>query len=104
MSYTVSQRTREIGVRMALGARVVDVVRMVFGEAMKLVIIGSAIGLAAALAFGRVMASLLHGVSASDPATFVIVLILLAAVALVACYLPARRAARVDPLISLRSE
>lgn len=104
MSYTVSQRTREIGVRMALGARVVDVVRMVFGEAMKLVIIGGAIGLAAALAFGRVMSSMLHGVSPSDPTTFGVVLILLAAVALVACYLPARRAARVDPLISLRSE
>jgi putative ABC transport system permease protein len=104
MSYTVSQRTREIGVRMALGARVVDVMRMIFGEAMKLVIIGGAIGLAAALALGRAMASLLHGVSASDPATFVSVLILLAAVALVACYLPARRASRVDPLISLRSE
>jgi putative ABC transport system permease protein len=104
MSYTVSQRTREIGVRMALGAQSVDALRMVLGEAMKLVMIGGAIGLAAALALTRVMASLLHGVSASDPVTFITVLILLAAVALVACYLPARRAARVDPVIALRSE
>ena len=77
---------------------------MVLGEAMKLVMIGGAIGLAAALALTRVMASLLYGVSASDPATFIAVLILLAAVALVACYLPARRAARVDPMVALRSE
>jgi putative ABC transport system permease protein len=104
MSYTVSQRTREIGVRMALGAQAADAVRMVLSEAMKLALIGGAIGLAAALILARVMASLLYGVSASDPLTFIAVLILLAAVALVACYLPARRASRVDPLISLRSE
>ena len=104
MSYTVSQRAREIGIRMALGARAADALRMVLGEAMKLVMIGGAIGLAAALALARVMSSLLYGVSASDPATFIAVLILLAAVALVACYLPARRASRVDPMIALRGE
>jgi putative ABC transport system permease protein len=104
MSYSVSQRTREIGLRMALGAQASDALRMILGEAMKMTLIGGAIGLALALALTRAVASLLYGVNASDPATFIAVMILLAAVALVACYLPARRAARVDPAIALRGE
>jgi ABC-type antimicrobial peptide transport system permease subunit len=104
MSYVVSQRTREIGVRMALVARAVDVLRMTLGEAMRLVLLGGAIGLAAGLALTRAMASLLYGVSASDPATFAAELLLLAAVARVASYFPARRVARIDPMVALRSE
>ena len=104
LSYVVTQETREIGIRMALGARPSGVLRMVVGEGMKLTAAGMAIGLAAAFGVTRWMSSLLYGVKASDAMTFSGVAILLAGVAFLACWLPARRATRVDPLIALRHE
>ncbi len=104
MAYTVSQRTREIGVRMALGARSVDVWRLILGQGLKVVVLGVAIGLIAAFALSRVMASLLFGITASDPQTYASVAVLLVIVALLACFVPARRAAKVDPMIALRAE
>jgi putative ABC transport system permease protein len=104
LSYSISQRTREIGIRMALGARMSDVSRMVIGQGLRLVIIGVFIGLLGSLALTRVVASLLFGVSATDPLTFAGVALLLALVALVACFIPARRAAKTDPVIALRAE
>ena len=104
MAYTVAQRTQEIGVRMALGARPLHVLRLVFGQSLGMLLIGVVIGLAGAFALTRLMRTLLFEITATDPLTYVSVIGLLTAVALLACYIPARRAAKVDPLIALRYE
>ena len=104
MAYVVSQRTREVGIRMALGANRGDVTKLITRQGMRLALVGVVIGLLLALALAQVLSSLLIGVSGYDVTTFVLAPVLLAAVALLACYLPARRATKVDPLGALRYE
>lgn len=104
MAYTVSRRTREVGVRMALGARPVDILKLIFGESMTLTLVGVGFGLVGAYAVTRVMKTLLFGVTSTDPFTFSSVTLLLCSVALLAGYIPARRAMRVDPMAALRDE
>jgi ABC-type antimicrobial peptide transport system permease subunit len=104
LAFGVGRRRHEIGIRMALGARPKNILRLIIWQGMRLVLIGLALGVAGSLVLTRLMAGLLYGVSSTDPLTFGAVACLLALVALAACYIPARRAMRVDPIASLRAE
>ena len=104
LSYEVTRRTRELGIRMALGAQRKDLLRLVVGQGILLVLVGAAIGIGAAIGVTRFMSAMLYGIHANDPLTFIGVAVLLTVVALAACYIPARRAMRVDPIIALRHE
>jgi putative ABC transport system permease protein len=104
MSHSVGQRTQEMGVRMALGARSLDVLKMILGEGMALAAIGILIGSFVAIGLARLMAGMLFGIEAYDPATFIAIVLVLAAVAFLACYVPARRATQVDAVVALRCE
>src|SRR5204863_4833867 len=103
-SYVVSQKTREIGIRIALGAEKREVLKLVLGQGMKLALTGVTIGLIASFVMTRLMGSLLFSVSATDPVTFIAIPLILTGVALAACFVPARRAAKVDPMVALRRE
>jgi putative ABC transport system permease protein len=104
MSYSVAQRTQEIGIRMALGAQSKDVLRLVLGQGLLILLAGGGLGLAGAYAVSQVLSSLLYGVGMGDPISFFGTTLVLAAAALLACYLPARRATRVDPIVTLKCE
>jgi putative ABC transport system permease protein len=102
MAYSVAQRTSEIGIRMALGAQRDDISRLIIGQGLRLVLLGVAIGLGGALLLSRLLTRFLYGVAPSDPATFVAVPAILLLVGVLACYIPARRAMKVDPMVALR--
>jgi putative ABC transport system permease protein len=104
ISYTVNERTREFGIRLALGAPRSTILQMVLRQGLHLALVGAAVGVVGALIVSRLMSGVLYGVSSADPATFAAVAILFILVALLACYLPARRAIRVDPIVALRYE
>ena len=104
IAYAVAQRTHEIGVRIALGATTGDIARWVMGDGMRLAMLGLIVGMAGALAGARLLANLLYGVSPADPVVFLTIPVVLVAATLLASYLPARRAMRVDPVIALRAE
>jgi putative ABC transport system permease protein len=104
MHYSVVRRTHEIGIRMALGAQIRDVLRLIIGEGIKLALIGLLIGLSGAWGLTRLIKNLLFDVSPTDPLTFIVIALLLTFVALLACWIPARRATKVDPMIALRYE
>jgi putative ABC transport system permease protein len=104
LSYSVAQRTGEFGIRLALGARSRDILRMVIGQGLRLVVIGLMVGMAASLALSHFLEKLLFGVSATDPFTFAVAALLLTVIAVFACWIPARRATKVDPIVALRQD